>query len=96
MRSFKQTYEFWSSHYQNLLDIVNEKFNDVKSLVTDISHQVSTIDSKYTDILDLVDQINSKLTEDTIDRLNTLGTADDFDLGFYDGFNNFEHGHSSP
>ena len=96
MRSVKEAIEFWSSHYENLENYIDERFNDMKSLVDSAIAIAQNIDSKYTTILNVVNQINSKITEDSIDRLNNLGTIDDFSFGLFDGLQGNEYGTSHP
>jgi len=86
MDSIKQKLEL-NAHIEDIYDYIDEKFNDVKVFL-------SNVDLKYTDILnqistlsDNITSINDKLTEDTIDRLNNLGTLEDFQQGFIDGVN---------
>jgi uncharacterized coiled-coil DUF342 family protein len=84
MESIKKKVKL-NTHIDEIFDYVDEKFNDVKLLVNDVDTKYQQILNKFDGLQTNISTINDKLTEDTIDRLNSLGTYEDFIQGFYDG-----------
>jgi len=78
--------------YDSLQQLIEQYKNDMKSLVQDAINQFTASSQDLDDIKQIVASINSKLTEDTVDRLNNLGTPDDFKLGFYSVFTGDSNG----
>ena len=84
MESIKKKVKL-NAHIEDILAYVDEKFNDVKLLVNDVDTKYQLILNKFDGLQTNISTINDKLTEDTIDRLNSLGTFEDFKQGFFDG-----------
>jgi len=74
--------------YDHVIQYVDEKLNDLKDLLQSNSESYNKLKSEIENIYTVISTINSKVTEDTIDRLNSLGTPDDFDKGLIDGLSN--------
>lgn len=73
------------SHIEEITDYIDEKYNEVKNLVKEVDEKYQDIQARVQDIQDIASSIDGKLTEDTVDRLNNLGTYEDFVQGFNDG-----------
>ena len=94
MRTLKETLIYYNANFKDLKDYVDQKVNDLKSYVDSVKVYIQDTSSKYDTIIDITTEINNKMSDDFIDRVNSLGTPDDFDLGFNDALSGKEYGYS--
>jgi len=83
-----------ASHYVDVLNYIDEKINDIKSVLDDNNMKYQYIVTKISEISNTVSSINTKIPEDTVDRLLALGTTNDFDAGLIDGLSGNLYGTS--
>ena len=83
MESLKRKLEL-NAHLDDIYQYIDEKFNEIKLLVQGIDTKNQILSIKVEDIQIVISTINDKITEDLVDRFNSLGTYEDFVSGFYE------------
>jgi hypothetical protein len=69
-----------------VISYFEDKIGELKSYVDTLNNKFSYLETQVNSALLVVGSINERLTEDTVEKINSLGTIEDFINGFNDGF----------